>query len=238
VAETRKPPRRRFAFYRQLSRSEQQEYDRSDALRSVPLRPSDALRTAAEGLLAGLAKASRSEVRLAAQDLVEQICRGVGLPAAEVPRVRVLLARPRSYRGEFHGLYTRDAHGRSEIRVWMFTAARHRVVRPRTFLRTLLHEVLHHLDLVRFGFPSSFHTLGFHARESALLRVLERSGARMPHSRDAGDGAVGRRSLPKPDGASLGPAGESNQLELFPDRLGVSRSCARSASARFPGSGD
>jgi hypothetical protein len=54
----------------------------------------------------------------------------------------------------------------------MRTAQRHQVVRFRTFLRTLLHELCHHLDYELLELPDSFHTDGFYRRESSLLRQL------------------------------------------------------------------
>jgi hypothetical protein len=54
----------------------------------------------------------------------------------------------------------------------MRTAANERVVRFRTFLRTLLHEVLHHLDVTLLELDDSFHTEGFFRRESSLVRQL------------------------------------------------------------------
>jgi hypothetical protein len=54
----------------------------------------------------------------------------------------------------------------------MRTAANANVVKFRTFLRTLLHEIVHHLDVTLLGFDDSFHTEGFFRRESSLVRQL------------------------------------------------------------------
>jgi hypothetical protein len=54
----------------------------------------------------------------------------------------------------------------------MRTARHGRVVAFRTFLRTLLHELCHHLDLEVLGLGESFHTEGFFRRESSLFRQL------------------------------------------------------------------
>jgi hypothetical protein len=124
-------------------------------------------------------------------------------------------------KSEFHVLYTRFDSGESEIKVWMFTAAHGRVVKPRTFLRTLLHEVCHHVDMTLLDLPHSLHTLGFHARESSLLHSLERSGADIPGGRSI------RREPPKvPRKAPAAPI-PAVQLELF--------SSARSSNARRRG---
>jgi hypothetical protein len=54
----------------------------------------------------------------------------------------------------------------------MRTARHARVVAFRTFLRTLLHELGHHLDLTLLGLPQSFHTDGFFKRESSMFHQL------------------------------------------------------------------
>lgn len=180
------PTPRRLSFYRRLSPALRREYDRSDALRRVPLEPAPALAAAATALVVAVEAGARPAVAKAASGLVATLCRALERAHRKPvppPRVKVLRVRPRSSGGEFHGLYTRTAEGDVEIKVWMFTAAERRVVRPRTFLRTLLHEVVHHLDFVLFDLPNSLHTLGFHARESSLLDVIERSGATVPGGR-------------------------------------------------------
>lgn len=176
--------RRRFGFYRRLTAAQKREYDRSDALTSLPMAPHPALGEAANAVVAALATRKPAVVRHAAQLLAEvtnaRLAQGLRRLPPAAPAIKVLRTRPRKAGAEFHGLYTLYADGRSEIRVWMLTAARGEVVRPRTFLRTLLHELCHHFDMAMLGLPSSLHTLGFHARESSLVRVLERSGARIP----------------------------------------------------------
>ena len=54
----------------------------------------------------------------------------------------------------------------------MRTAQRKDVVAIRTFLRTLLHEIGHHVDMRLLNLPHSYHTKGFYRRESALYRVI------------------------------------------------------------------
>jgi hypothetical protein len=54
----------------------------------------------------------------------------------------------------------------------MRTAKRGQVVAFRTFLRTLLHEVCHHLDYHYLHLRESYHTEGFFQRESSLFRVI------------------------------------------------------------------
>jgi uncharacterized damage-inducible protein DinB len=58
----------------------------------------------------------------------------------------------------------------------MRTARQQRVVAFRTYLRTLLHEVGHHLDYTLLGLADSFHTQGFYQRESHLFHQLVTDG--------------------------------------------------------------
>ena len=86
--------------------------------------------------------------------------------------VKVLAVRPSRSWGELHGIYTNEEGETAEIRVWMRTARQKRVVAFKTFLRTLLHELLHHLDYVHLDLKDSFHTEGFFRRESTLFKEL------------------------------------------------------------------
>jgi hypothetical protein len=51
-------------------------------------------------------------------------------------------------------------------------AQRKQVVAFRTFLRTLVHELCHHLDYELFKLAETFHTEGFYKRESSLVNQL------------------------------------------------------------------
>jgi hypothetical protein len=108
-------------------------------------------------------------VAAAASRLVLGITASLGVEPVDVG---VLAVRPSLRAAELHGLYTRDGKGRPRIRVWMRTVHYRRVVAFRTFLRTLLHEVCHHLDYTRFELADSFHTEGFFQRESSLFYQL------------------------------------------------------------------
>ena len=54
----------------------------------------------------------------------------------------------------------------------MLTAKRGQVVAYKTFLRTLVHEMCHHLDYQLLKLGDSFHTDGFFKRESSLVNQL------------------------------------------------------------------
>jgi hypothetical protein len=168
-----------FAYYDRLSRREKELYDRSDRIRRIDLPRAEGLRPIVEVLREGLARDDRKVVEASASRLVVGITAILGVEPVEVG---VLAVRPRLRAAELHGLYTRDDKRRARIRVWMRTVHYRRVVAFRTFLRTLLHEVCHHLDYSHFKLADSFHTEGFFQRESSLFYQL------VP--RDQGPGAM------------------------------------------------
>jgi hypothetical protein len=102
---------------------------------------------------------------------VNHICWRLGVRTV---RVQVQGVRPSNRRGELHGLYTQygDGSHNDSIQVWMRTAKLGKVVAFRTFLRTLLHEVCHHLDYTHLQLRESYHTEGFFQRESSLFHAL------------------------------------------------------------------
>ena len=157
-------------FRHRLTRAQQRTYDRSDATSSIPLHASARLRAAVNGLPTILLSGDRFQVEQASQVVVDEIAAALG-----VPPVRILVSetRPTNPHGELHGLYT-PAGGRvpATVKVWMITAKRGQVVAFKTFLRTLLHEVCHHLDYTLLRLPDSFHTDGFYRRESSLFHQI------------------------------------------------------------------
>jgi hypothetical protein len=118
-----------------------------------------------------LAKADRVGVERACQVLVDALNARLATPRVVL---RVLERRPSNSQGELHGLYEPDevTGGTARITLWMRTASREQVVKFRTFLRTLVHELCHHLDYELLKLPETFHTQGFYNRESALVTEL------------------------------------------------------------------
>lgn len=158
-----------FPFYRRLSKRGRAIYRKSDAITEVVLPDAASLRPLADAVREALGRDDRIAVEHACHDLVAAISRALGVGAVSV---RVLATRPRSDGGELHGLYTREDGKRPVLQVWMRTAAHANVVAFRTFLRTLLHEVGHHLDYELLHLDDSLHTEGFFRRESSMMRQL------------------------------------------------------------------
>jgi hypothetical protein len=158
-----------FGYYDRLSRREQAIYDRSDAVTRIPLPLAESLRPLVDLLRAALEQDRRPEVEAIASRLCLGLTRALGV---EDVQVSVLAVRPTLREAELHGLYTRDGKRAPRIQVWMRTVHYKRVVAFRTFLRTLLHEVCHHLDYTHLKLEDSFHTEGFFKRESSLFYQL------------------------------------------------------------------
>jgi hypothetical protein len=56
----------------------------------------------------------------------------------------------------------------AHIRVWMRTAMRHKTTSFGTFLHTLCHELVHHVDVVGLDLGDTPHTRGFFERAAIL----------------------------------------------------------------------
>ncbi len=169
-----------FPYYDRLSARKQAIYRRSDALVEIALPHPELLHDVVGVLRQALELDQRAAVEAAAQALVRGLCLMLHTPLVAV---RVRAVRPSSRFGELHGLYTARPASRAAmasvqaapaatIEVWMRTAHHRRVVAFRTFLRTLLHEVCHHLDYHHLRLPDSLHTEGFFRRENSLFRQL------------------------------------------------------------------
>ena len=116
-------------------------------------------------------------------------------------RLIVLARRPSDDYGELHGLYEPEEGRRAKITVWMRTAAKQQVVAFKSFLRTVVHELAHHLDYELFALEETFHTEGFYKRESSLANALfaqenaRPSRRRRPHRRQPRVAQPGRLTL-------------------------------------------
>src|SRR5512145_873973 len=162
-----------FGYYARLTRAQQAVYRKSDAVTEIRLDRPETLRPAVDTLAAALAAEDRPATQRASERLVGGLAHAMGMPAV---RVEVLAARPHAGWGELHGLYTAERGRAPTIQLWMRTAKRKRVVAFRTYLRTLLHEVGHHVDYTLLRLPESYHTEGFYKRESSLFHQLVSDG--------------------------------------------------------------
>ena len=159
-----------FSYFDRLSPARKVVYLRSDAVEKIQLPPGPPVDHLVPLLEQALKAERRSEVEKVSQALLSNLTARLRVPPV---RVKVLTVRPSGNWGELHGLYepTEDRTP-PVITLWMRTVARKQVVAFRTFLRTLLHELCHHLDYELYKLPETFHTEGFYKRESNLLAQL------------------------------------------------------------------
>ena len=167
----------RFAYYDRLSAADRLIYRQSDAIESIGLPRNVAAGATVAQIRAALIAEDRAGVQAACQRLIDALVGGYKVPPV---RMRVMARRPSGDYGELHGLYEpEEGRARARITVWMRTASRRQVVAFKTFLRTLTHELCHHLDYELFALEETFHTEGFYKRESSLANALLAAEAAM-----------------------------------------------------------
>lgn len=158
-----------FAYYKRLSATQKRVYRRSDEINFIQLPQAKPLQLFVTELAAALKAENRQHTETLCQRLADGITTNLKVPRV---RVEVLAVRPHDDWGELHGVYSREAECPESIQLWMRTAQYKRIVAFRTFLRTLLHELCHHLDYELLALPDSFHTEGFYKRLSSLFNQL------------------------------------------------------------------
>jgi hypothetical protein len=159
-----------YAYYAKLKARDKATYRRSDGVVKIELPERESMRPLVAALANALEAEHRPSIERAAQALGNAVLDGLRVPRAHI---KILSRRPSTTTDELHGLY--ETGGRrtpAVITLWMRTAHHKRVVAFRTFLRTLLHELCHHLDYELLELEDSFHTEGFFKRESSLFKQL------------------------------------------------------------------
>ncbi|MBN2358089.1 MAG: hypothetical protein JXR83_01465 [Deltaproteobacteria bacterium] len=163
-----------FAYYQNLGQAQKRTYDRSDAIVEIPVPGAGSLSTEVDAVAQALSRDDRAAVQRALQRLCDAMT--AALRVAPV-QLKTLAARPADDWGELQGLYQAgDDDNAAQITVWMRTAQRRQPVAFRTFLRTFVHELCHHLDFELFKLDDTFHTEGFFKRESHLMHQLLGAG--------------------------------------------------------------
>ena len=159
-----------YAYYTNLKSKDKAIYRSSDKIETIELPDASSFYPLIQQLETTLATESQKETERILKNLANGILSNLEL---EPVTIKLLAARPSHDWGELHGLYEpSEGKQRAKITVWMRTAHYKRVVAFRTFLRTLLHEICHHLDYKFLDLEDSFHTEGFFKRESSLFKQL------------------------------------------------------------------
>ena len=171
-----------FNYYHRLSAANKRIYTASDKVERVILPDVASLQSLADQLAEVLQQDERVQVEAVCNRLAAGMTARFEIPPV---KIKVLSKRPSNDYGELHGLYE-GVEGRikvAKITLWMRTAQRKQIVAFKTFLRTFLHEMCHHLDFEHFRFGDSFHTEGFYRRESSLFYQLVPAAAKLKQSK-------------------------------------------------------
>ncbi|MFQ5525688.1 MAG: hypothetical protein ACE5GX_05445 [Thermoanaerobaculia bacterium] len=159
-----------FPYYNRLNHEHKAIYRASDRIAGIAIPSPERLCGAARDIDEALRLESRLELNLACQELSDKLLEQLDV---EPVTIKVLAARPSRDWGELQGLYeSSDGVANALVTVWMRTAQKKQVVAFKTFLRTLLHELGHHLDYEYLELAESFHTEGFFKRESSLFHQI------------------------------------------------------------------
>jgi len=144
----------------------QDEFRQSDAMRSLDLPNDASILVYVRQIEEAMKLEDRAQLQRACNALAKSISTHFGAKPASV---RILGVRPLEESGnrieETYGDYTFES---ARIRLWMRTAVLEKVTAFGTLLSTLCHEICHHLDVVQFGFPNTYHTRGFYERAGLL----------------------------------------------------------------------
>jgi len=158
-----------FPYYDNLSAAKKRIYRKSDAVESIPVRNPGAIRPVTMNLKKSLEDNKRTDVAKHTSEICRLVCEGLD---TEALTVKLRSRRPSSSAEELQGLYERTDGEMSVLTVWMKTASKGQVVAFKSFIRTVLHELCHHIDYAYLKLDDSLHTGGFFKRESSLYRQI------------------------------------------------------------------
>ena len=158
-----------FPYYNNLSAAKKRIYRKSDAIECIPVESPGGIHPVTIMLRKSLEDNKRRDVAKHASEICRLVCDGLD---TEALIVKIRSRRPSSSDEELQGLYERTDGEKPVLTVWMKTAAKGQVVAFKSFIRTVLHELCHHIDYTYFNLDDSFHTEGFFKRESFLYKQI------------------------------------------------------------------
>ena len=134
-----------YSYYSRLPAKDKKIYLASDRISTIKLKNSSELIPYTKDIKSALSSEKKTAVQKSSQLLVTQITLQLNISPV---KIIVLTSRPYNSHGELHGLYEPISAKvkQAEISVWMRTAKRKQIVAFKTYMRTMLHELCHHLD--------------------------------------------------------------------------------------------
>ena len=148
------------------------DFTRSNKIPALEYHPTSRERELTSRLIASTGAREREAL---GQKLLDEICRSLKIPRAHL---RVFAERqPHKLRGgklayKLYGVYRCDS---AVIEIANLTSIRKQVVAGKTFLDTLIHELMHHIDRKFLRIPSTPHSPGFYARIEDMKTKLMRT---------------------------------------------------------------
>ena len=158
-----------FPYYDNLSASNKRIYRKSDAIERIPVKDPELIFPIVIKLKRSLEDNKRGKVAKYSSEICRHVCEGLG---TETLTVKISSKRPSNSTEELHGLYEWTEGETPVLTIWMKTAVKKQVVAFKSFIRTVLHELCHHLDYTLLKLKDSYHTEGFFSRESSLVAQL------------------------------------------------------------------
>jgi hypothetical protein len=158
-----------FPYYSSLSAAKKRVYRKSDAIGSIPLEHPERIHPVTVGFKKSLEERRRRDLAKHASEICRLVCEDLGI---ETLAVKIRSRRPSSSAEELQGLYEQTTEDTCVLTVWMKTAAKGQVVAFRSFIRTVLHELCHHIDYKYLKLDDSLHTEGFFKREASLYKQI------------------------------------------------------------------
>ena len=125
-------------------------------------------------LASALAESNDNEIKQSSNELISNLA-----SLYHLPKIKIYTGGKRiaNQNRQILGIHrTRDQGGktqRSSISVFSRTAKRQQYVKPKTFLRTLVHEFIHHYDRYNLKLTYEYHTRGFYQRVTTIYNQLK-----------------------------------------------------------------
>lgn len=142
---------------------DKKDYDKSNKITSVKLS-----KFKSDNYLSVLNAKNSSERYEASVKLLDYLC-----DKFKIERIAFsLLDKPRkcNNRSQIYGFYV---VGCNQIKIYNKTAKTLKMIAPKTYMETLLHEFIHHYDMKVIKLTTSLHTGGFYKRITDLNDKLK-----------------------------------------------------------------
>ncbi len=174
LTPTMKPPKPKTKT-RNWSASQAKDYKKSleTTINSLPRGSAKVLQVAVKFLAEALNNGDEEAINNYSNETIAELNR-----TYKLPHLRVYTGGKRRLTrrgGQYYGVYkTRgEENQRHSISVYSRTAKTKKYVAPKTFLRTLIHEWVHHYDKYKLKLAHTYHTKGFYERLNAIYSKLK-----------------------------------------------------------------